>query len=129
MVIPAPREQISMSKKRDDEDGAIFNDPEKMKKIMNSVAIHLLSNRLIKAGLPRDKVNQVLAQTPLEEVKEMNAEALAMKECPGCGSGISPNYLEEAYFDFPAFRCQYCNTKLCVSVDYECFGYVLNETK
>ncbi|WP_342632622.1 hypothetical protein [Marinobacter alkaliphilus] len=118
-----------MSKERDDEDRAILNDPEKMRKIMDNVAVHLLSNRLIKAGLSLDKVNQVLAQTPLEEIKEMNAEALAMKECPGCGSGISPNYLEEAYFDYPTFRCQYCNTKLCVSVDEECFGYILTETK
>jgi len=118
-----------MSKERDDAERAIFKDPEKMRKIRNDVAIHLLSDRLIKAGLSLDQVNQVLAKTPLEEIKEMNSEALAMKECPGCGSGISPNYLEEAYFDYPAFRCQCCNTKLCVSVDDGCFGYILTEAK
>jgi hypothetical protein len=129
MSAPGSFEQRFMSKERDDAERAILNDPIKMEKIMNDVAIHLLSNRMIKAGLSRDNVNQVLAQTPLEEIKEMNSEALAMKECPGCGSGISPNYLEEAYFDYPAFRCQYCNTKLCVSVDDECFGYCLTEAK
>lgn len=118
-----------MSKEQDDSEWAILNDPAKMKKIMNNAAIHLLSNRMIKAGLSLAKVNQVLAQTPLEEIKEMNSEALSMKECPGCGSRISPNYLEEAYFDYPAFRCQSCNTKLCVSVDDGCFGYVLTEAK
>lgn len=118
-----------MSRERDDAERAILNDPERMRKITNDVAIHLLSNRLIKAGLPLDKVNQVLAQTPLEEIKEMNCEALAMKECPGCGSGISPDFLEEAYFDYPTFRCQSCNTKLCVSIDDGCFGYILNEAK
>tara|TARA_R110001583_G_scaffold195324_1_gene371695 strand:- start:7538 stop:7927 length:390 start_codon:yes stop_codon:yes gene_type:complete len=129
MFIPGPREQRFMSKERDDAERAILNDPAKMKKIMNNVAIRLLSNRMTKAGLSLDKVNQVVAQTPLEEIKEMNSEALAMKECPGCGSGISPDFLEEAYFDYPAFRCQSCNTKLCVSVDDGCFGYILTEAK
>lgn len=118
-----------MPKKLHDQDFSILSDREESKRIMESVAIHLLSNRLIRAGLPLDKVNQILAQTSKEEVLEMHSEAVAMKECPGCGKEISPKYLEDAYFEYPIFRCQYCNAKLCVLVDKWHFGHVLEESR
>ncbi|MBQ0746511.1 MAG: hypothetical protein KBT82_16170 [Marinobacter sp.] len=116
-----------MSKETSDTKLSIPSSLELSKRVRDSVAANLFSNRLIRAGLPLNTVNRILAQTPCEEVREMNAEALTMKECPSCGREISPAYLENAYFDYPVFPCQYCNTKLHVSVDQWHFGNIIEE--
>ena len=116
-----------MRKESSDTKLSIPSSPEQSKRVLDSVAVNLFSNRLIRAGLPIDEVNRILAQTPCEEVREMNAVALAMKECPSCGREISPAYLENAYFDYPVFPCQYCNTKLQVLVDQWHFGNIIEE--
>lgn len=101
------------------------SDPKEVERLQKSLASHLFSDRLIRAGLPLETVNRILAQTPHEEVLEMNAEALATRECPNCGREISAAYLANAYFDYPVFHCQYCNTKLQIIVDEWHFGHIL----
>jgi hypothetical protein len=102
-------------------------DAETFRRAADRVPKSLLNDRLIAAGLPLEKVNKMVAETSLEEIKEMHHAAMAMKECPRCPSLMSPFYLREAYFDFPVFHCQHCNEKVRVVVDDWHYGYELIE--
>ncbi len=104
-------------------------DAETFRRAAERVPKNLLYGRLIAAGFPLDKVNKIAAETSLEEIKEMHDAAMAMKECPHCMTLMSPFYLREAYFDFPAFHCQHCNERVRVIVDDWHYGYELIEHK
>lgn len=98
-----------------------------LNQLASRVRTHFLYNRLIAAGLSVEEANRFVPEKSQQEILEMHEAALSMKECPLCGTLISPAFLREAYFDFPVFRCQHCNGKVQVVVNDWHYGHDLVE--
>ncbi|CAM3467864.1 hypothetical protein [Halomonas lysinitropha] len=95
------------------------------RELTNTVQWSLVYERLLRAGIPRDEIPDLIRKMGMEHVRWINREAMEPQECPNCPNEFHPKVLEDARLDGKeTIICQGCRSKLWLVVDEEHYGTV-----